>query len=86
MFHSTLVKAPALFFLSKTDPVGALSSNQRVRENWESLGIEVQWKVWDRSPHVTHFIKHREEYLETLYAFLQTINVKNNSELIRAKL
>lgn len=38
MFHSTLVKSPALFLLSKTDPVGAVDSNQRVKESWESLG------------------------------------------------
>lgn len=41
MFHSTMVTAPALFFVSNTDPVGAVASNQRVRENWESKGIQV---------------------------------------------
>lgn len=43
MFHSNLVHAPALFLISKTDPIGAEASNQRVRESWESKGIQVNF-------------------------------------------
>lgn len=41
MFHTNLVKKPALFLLSNSDPIGAFSSNMRVRESWESMGIPV---------------------------------------------
>lgn len=41
MFHTNMVRAPALFLLSKTDPIGPEKSNQRVRENWESMGMKV---------------------------------------------
>lgn len=41
MFHTNLVKAPAQFFLSKSDSIGAEKSNFRVRESWESMGIQV---------------------------------------------
>lgn len=43
VFHSTLLKAPALFLLSKTDPIGAEGSNMSVRESMESLGIKVRY-------------------------------------------
>ncbi|XP_037036088.1 transmembrane protein 53 isoform X3 [Bradysia coprophila] len=86
MFHSTLVKSPALFLLSKTDPVGAVASNQRVRESWESLGISCSWKCWDQSPHVGHFHKHREEYVETLFNHLRSINMIGFADKLRAKL
>lgn len=43
MFHFTLVQAPALFFVSKTDPVGAERSNDSVRQDWESKGISVSF-------------------------------------------
>lgn len=43
MFHTNLVTAPALFFLSKTDPIGAVASNQRVRESWENMGTQVNY-------------------------------------------
>lgn len=41
MFHTNLIKAPALLILSKTDPIGAESSNLRAKESWENMGIEV---------------------------------------------
>jgi hypothetical protein len=41
MFHGNLAHAPALFLISKTDPVGAESSNQSVREDWEANGVKV---------------------------------------------
>lgn len=41
MFHTNLIKAPALFILSETDPIGAVSSNLRAKESWENMGIEV---------------------------------------------
>lgn len=41
LFHTNIIKAPAVFFLSKTDPIGAEASNQRVRESWENMGMKV---------------------------------------------
>lgn len=86
LFHTNIVQAPALFFVSKTDPVGAESSNRRVVDNWMSMGINVTWKCFDRSPHVGHFMKHRDEYLAYLLAHLQSINMVKHPELLRAKL
>lgn len=45
MFHTNIVRAPALFFLSKTDPIGSERSNLRARENWESMGIQVNYFI-----------------------------------------
>lgn len=41
LFHLNLVRSPALFLVSTTDPVGSLKSNMRVRDSWESLGTKV---------------------------------------------
>lgn len=41
MYHTNLIKAPSLVFVSKTDPIGAVSSNQRARESWENMGMKV---------------------------------------------
>lgn len=86
IFHSTLVKAPALFFLSKNDPIGAEKSNQSVRETMESLGIKCDWKCWDRSAHVLHYYHHTEEYLEHLYKHLDNAMMEWSAEKTRAKL
>lgn len=86
LFHSNMVKAPALFFLSKTDPVGAEKSNFRLKEDWENLGIKVYWQCWDTSPHVGHYQRHRKEYLEKLETFLYEINALTCSTKLQAKL
>lgn len=86
MFHSTMLRGPALFLISKTDPIGAEHSNQRVRENWESMGVQCTWKCWDKSPHVGHYYRHREEYLEALFNHLMRINMVKHPEKLRAKL
>ncbi|KAH8285316.1 hypothetical protein KR054_007556 [Drosophila jambulina] len=75
MFHSTLLKAPALFFVSDNDPIGPPSSNQAVRDNWERADIKCTFKRWERSQHAAHYIKHRDEYLETLFNHLDVCGV-----------
>ncbi|XP_034106618.1 transmembrane protein 53 isoform X1 [Drosophila nasuta] len=75
MFHSTLLKAPALFFVSDNDPIGPPSSNHAVRENWERANIKVTFKCWERSQHAAHLIKHRDEYLDTLFQHLESCGV-----------
>uniref|UniRef100_A0A336L0G7 CSON002474 protein n=1 Tax=Culicoides sonorensis TaxID=179676 RepID=A0A336L0G7_CULSO len=86
LFHFTLVTAPALFLVSKTDPVGAESSNRRVADCLESKNIPITWKCWDRSPHVGHYRKHPEEYVECLFNHLKSVNLVKNPEKMRAKL
>ncbi|XP_017038487.1 uncharacterized protein l(2)k09913 isoform X1 [Drosophila kikkawai] len=75
MFHSTLLKAPALFFVSDNDPIGPPSSNQAVRDNWERADIKCTFKRWERSQHAAHYMKHRDEYLETLFHHLDVCGV-----------
>jgi len=43
LFHTANVRVPALIFVSKTDPVGAIDSNLSVRDTWESLGMKVRF-------------------------------------------
>lgn len=75
MFHSTLLKAPALFFVSENDLIGPPSSNHAVRENWERANIKVTFKCWPRSQHAAHLIQHRDEYLDTLFQHLENCGV-----------
>lgn len=85
-FHMNYVHTPALFFVSKTDPVGAEASNRRVADSWIANGVNLTWKCFDRSPHVGHFHKHRDEYLQYLFDHLRSINMVKHPELLRAKL
>ncbi|KAJ8868732.1 hypothetical protein PR048_030271 [Dryococelus australis] len=86
IFYSGFLRVPALFLLSKTDPIGALGSNTRCREGWDALGMKTYMKCWDKSPHVGHFRKHPEEYLAELSTFLNRLDEDVSANKIRAKL
>lgn len=87
MFHSTLVKKPCLLLLSHNDPIGSVEANVILKQSLESLGIRCDWKCWDKSNHVAHFQKYRDEYTTTLFEFLQSVNmIQREQEAIRARI
>lgn len=89
MFHTNLLRCPALFLVSKTDPVGTELANGRVRDSWESSGVKCTFHCWDRSPHVGHFRKHPEEYIDLLFTHLRPIELGGSfrkEAILRAKL
>ncbi|CAG9782486.1 unnamed protein product [Diatraea saccharalis] len=86
LFHTTLCRAPALFLLSKSDPVGAERSNRNVYNSWTELGIKCTWKCWDRSPHVQHYTYHKKEYLEALSEHLAAAHLLLQPEKIRQRI
>lgn len=87
MFHSTLVKKPALLLLSNNDPIASVSANKVLKQSFESLGIPTSWKCWDKSVHVAHFQKYREDYISVLYGFLQSINMMQREKAaLRARI
>lgn len=85
MFHKNLIRSPALFFISDTDPVGLVSSNMRVRDSWDSLGIKTYVKIFNGSPHVGHYLKYPKEYVEELHAFLGMLNLIKDKDKITAQ-
>lgn len=86
LFHTNIVRAPALFLISKPDPIGTLSSNMRVRDSWDSMGVETYVKIFEKSPHVGHFQRYPKEYVAELYTFLNKLSLVQNEEKIRARL
>lgn len=85
-FGTGLVKAPGLFFVSKTDTIGTEETSRGFADNWIKAGIRVSWKCFDSSPHVGHFVQHREEYIKCWSNHLETVNMLKCKENIVAKL
>ncbi|XP_043482354.1 transmembrane protein 53 [Leptopilina heterotoma] len=86
LFHTNIVHSPALFLLSKTDTIGAVSSNMRVRDSWESLGTKTYVKIFENSPHVGHFRKYPKEYIAELYAFMNMLQMIQDEEKVKTRL
>lgn len=74
-FHNTPLRCPALFFTSETDEIGSQSMNLLARENWQVRGIDVRFKVFKDSKHVSHMYKYPEEYVAEVDNFLKKINL-----------
>ncbi|KAL0279457.1 UNVERIFIED_CONTAM: hypothetical protein PYX00_001006 [Menopon gallinae] len=78
MFYRPIVKCPSLLLYSKTDPIGNTNSYKKVRISYESLGIQIYEKCWDRSPHVAHYAFHKEEYINQMEMFLEKIGLMDS--------
>ena len=79
LFLSNPVRAPALVLFSNDDPVALPEACERCVTGWRDLGMDVTSKKWDSSPHVSHFYKHQEEYMELLMEFLKKVGVVQSS-------
>ncbi|ETN66659.1 hypothetical protein AND_001555 [Anopheles darlingi] len=79
MYHYEPVQCPALVLVSKSDPIGAEAPNKRLCGIWESKGVRTTFKCWDKSPHVGHFFKHRDEYVQLLLTHLKLLNLPMDS-------
>lgn len=85
MFHSSMVRSPALLLFSKRDPVGNPDSNLRLNESWEALGMKTYLKVFEKSPHVGHYRYYPEEYVAEVAAFLANIDLLPVACKVQAK-
>ena len=65
------IKSPALVMFSRDDPISTAKDNEALIEHWRNkLGKAVYVTSWDRSSHVAHLQKHRDEYVQAIYEFL----------------
>ncbi|CAB3252534.1 unnamed protein product [Arctia plantaginis] len=86
LFHTNLCHAPALFLLSRSDPVGAEKSNRSVYDSWVQMGIKCTWKCWDKSPHVQHYTHHAKDYVAALYEHFNAYGLVSQPEKMRMRL
>ena len=69
-FHDNLIKAPALWFYSQSDPIAAAEDCETVIQKWRKNGKVVEECVWDVSPHIQHGRLDPTRYFSTLEQFL----------------
>lgn len=74
-FHNTILRCPALMLVGNDDEVGNPAGNERVASRWRELGVDVAWKCWDDSRHVTHLHQHPAEYALQVDNFLKKIGL-----------
>ncbi|XP_067655586.1 transmembrane protein 53-like [Haliotis asinina] len=87
-FHDNEMRLPSLLLYSRADPIGVAKEIEVVARKWVSKGIPVHLKCWENSPHVSHFHRHPDEYVEAILAFLDEIRIspqESQENIVQAK-
>ena len=79
-FHDNELLLPSLMLYSKTDPIGVADRIELVVSKWRKKGIPVHTKCWENTPHVSHFHRHPDEYVEAILAFLEELGLSQNDQ------
>ena len=74
-FHANDLGIPSLLFCSHADPVGPVERIEYVVAKWRSKDIPVVTKLFEKSPHVSHFQHYPVDYILALNQFLGTIGL-----------
>ena len=68
--QTMILNCPELYFYSKADKLALYQDIDDFITKRKSEGVTVLSRRWDDPPHVSHFMKYPEEYLELLEQFL----------------
>ena len=49
-------------------------------KQWTGRGIDVYGRCWESSPHVSHFHRHPDEYVEAVLKFLDVLGTHEASK------
>jgi hypothetical protein len=74
-FHKNELRLPSLMLYSRSDPIGVDTNIEQVMKNWKASGIPMMSRCWESSPHVSHFHRHPDEYVEAVLKFLDSIGL-----------
>ncbi|XP_005111442.1 transmembrane protein 53-B [Aplysia californica] len=74
-FHDNNLRLPSLMLYSRADPIGVDTRIELVIKKWKAAGIPVMSRCWESSPHVSHFHRHPDEYVEAVLGFLDSIRL-----------
>ncbi|CAH1256119.1 Hypp1592 [Branchiostoma lanceolatum] len=75
------VAAPTLLFYCENDPMSRAEAMRELVQYWRQAGVALQVRSWRESRHAGHIVVHRDEYLQTLGGFLDSLPVKAKAKL-----
>ncbi|RUS80707.1 hypothetical protein EGW08_011530, partial [Elysia chlorotica] len=74
-FHENTLRLPSLMLYSRSDPIGVDRNIEKVMSRWKQVGVPVMSRCWESSPHVSHFHRHPDEYVEAVLKFLDSVGL-----------
>ncbi|XP_019639781.1 PREDICTED: transmembrane protein 53-A-like [Branchiostoma belcheri] len=80
-FRNQQVSAPTLLFYCENDPMSRPDAVRELLQYWRQTGVALQERSWAKSRHAGHLVVHREDYLQALGSFLDSLPI-----MVKAKL
>jgi hypothetical protein len=77
---SLSLNCPELYFYSKADKLALYEDIDNFIALRKSQGVNVLHKRWDDPPHVSHYMKYPDQYLELLEQFLHVCSLQENEQ------
>lgn len=77
-FKENKLKLPSLFLYSEEDKVACPKAIEKTIQGYKAAGGDVYSKVFDGTPHVSHFHHHPVQYVNALNYFLEQLQLPQN--------
>ena len=75
-YYEDILPVPTLVFFCGDDTLSDVRCMLEAVDGWHrNQGIDVTLKLWETSLHSAHLKQHRQEYLQTVYRFLDKIDM-----------
>lgn len=79
-FKNNTFDIPALLMYSNSDPVVEPGKIEELVSSWRERGVNAHTKFWNDAPHVSLFMKHPEEYTQSVVDFIRQCGFQRNEE------
>lgn len=86
VFHTASLRVPSLLFVSKTDPVGTVTSNLTLRDTWESKGMKVSFLTICQKDHVKIPVTYHADIREDIRGVAACRSLLYLSQRIRCRI
>lgn len=79
------LRLPSIFIYSVADPVCNPEHYEQIATMWRLKGLYATSRFWNDAPHVSTFMKHREEYTQTIVDFIRRTGVHTRDIKLRTE-
>lgn len=82
IFKDNSLNIPSLLMYSHSDPVVEPEKIEGLASSWRERGVNAYTRFWNDAPHVSLFMKHPEEYTQTVVEFIRQCGFKQPDTIL----
>lgn len=75
MFCNHNFKVPSLFMMSEADKLCSTNDILQIIKKWKDAGMNVDYKLWEKSPHCSHYLHYPQDYMAAVAQLLESVGL-----------